>query len=102
MVGVWAGLVASSEFVAEWARVRSHHPGSSTGAVLEATMIRISGELGRFLGPLSRGDASCVFRRFDYPCTGEWKPLEMRFTRAKFALFSVSVPLAYWLGLLWG
>ncbi len=102
MVGMWAGLVACSEFAVERVHVRSHHPGSSVGAALEAAMIRISSELGRFLGPLSRGDVSCIFRRFDYLCTGEWKPLEMRFTRAKFALFSASVPLAYWLGLLWG
>ena len=101
-VGIWAGLVVCSEFAVEQAQVRSHHPGSSAGAALEAAVIRISSEMGRFLGPLSRGDISCIFRRFDYVCTGEWKPLERRFTRAKFALFSASAPVSYWLGLLWG
>lgn len=101
MVGVWVGLVVGSEFVVEQIHVRSHHPGSSVGAALEAAAIRISNEIGRFLGPLSRGDISCVFQRFDYVSTGEWKPLERRFTRTKFALFSASAPLAYWLGLLW-
>ena len=100
-VGIWVGLVVISEFCVEQAQVRSHHPSSSVGAGLEAAAIRISSQLGRFLGPLSRGDLSCIFRRFDYVTTGEWKPLERRFTRAKFALFSVSVPLAYLLGLLW-
>ena len=102
MVGIWAGMAVGSEFAVERAHVRSHHPGSSVGATLEAAAIRISSEMGRFLGPLSRRDKSCVFRRFDYVCTGEWKPLERRFTRAKFALFAGAVPVAYWLGLLWG
>lgn len=99
-VGIWAGLVVGSEFAVERFQVRSHHPGSSVGAALEAAVIRISSDLGRFLGHLSRGDIPCVFRRFDYVSTGEWKPLETRFTRAKFALFSASAPLAYWLGLM--
>lgn len=102
VVGVWAGLVVCSEFAVEQAQVRSHHPKSSVAAALEAAAIRISNEMGRFLGPLSRGDASCVFRRFDFVGTGEWIPLERRFTRTKFALFFGAAPAAYWLGLLWG
>lgn len=101
-VGIWAGLMVSSEFAVERFQVRSHHSGLSAGAALEAAVIRISSDLGRFPEHLSWGDMPCVFRRFDYMGTGEWKPLETRFTRAKFALFSASAPLAYWLGLMLG
>lgn len=102
MVGIWAALVVGSEFAVEQFHVRSHHPGASTGAALEAAAIRISNDIGRFWGHLSRGDVSCVFRRFDYVCTGEWKPQERRFVRTKFALFAGTALGAYWLSLLWG
>lgn len=98
VAGIWAGLVVCSEFGVEQAQVRSHHPDSSVCAGLEAAAIRISNQLGRFLGPLSRGDVHCIFRRFDYICTGEWMPAEQKFARAKFAMFVGSVPLACWLG----
>lgn len=100
-VAIWAGLAIASEFVVEPAQVRSHHPGSTAGACMEAAAIRISSQIGRFLGPLSRGDIRCIFRRFDYIGTGEWKAKETRFTRAKFALFAASAAASYWLGLQW-
>ena len=102
MVGIWAALAVGSEFAVEQFHVRSYHPGASTGAALEAAAIRISNDMGRFWGHLSRGDVSCVFRRFDYVCTGEWKPQERRFVRTKFALFAGTALVAYWLSLLGG
>lgn len=97
MVAVWVGLAIASEFAVEPAQVRSHHPGSSASACMEAAAIRISSQIGRFLGPLSRGDIRCIFRRFDYIGTGEWKAKEMKFTRTKFALFVASAAILYWL-----
>ena len=99
MAAIWAGLAILSEFAVEQAQVRSHHPGSAAGACMEAAAIRISSQIGRFLGPLRRGDVRCMFRRFDYVGTGEWKANETRFTRAKFALFVASAAASYWLGM---
>ena len=96
---IWAALAVASEFAVEQVQVRSHHPDSSTRASVEAAAIRISSQMGRFLGPLRRGDIRCVFRRFDYIGTGEWRPKEKLFSMAKFALFMASVPASYWLGL---
>ena len=101
MAAIWVGLAIVSEFAVEPAQVRSHHPDSPAGACIEAAAIRISSQIGRFLGPLSRGDIRCIFRRFDYIGTGEWKAKETRFTRVKFALFVVSAAASYWLGLQW-
>ena len=44
--------------------------------------------------------ALCMLKRFDYFCTGESIPFERKISRAKFAMFSASVPIAYWLSLL--
>ena len=101
-VGIWAGLVVCLEFAVEQARARVNHPGISVRDALESAAIRLSNELGKFLGPLGRRDASCLFKRFDYFVTGESIPFERKISRTKFALFSISVPLSYWLGSLWG
>lgn len=100
-MGTWAVLVVGSEFAVEQLHVRSHHPDSSVSAALEAAAIRLSNDIGRFWGHLSRRDISCIFKRFDYVCTGEWKPQEDRFARIKFALFVGTALAAYGLGLLW-
>ena len=102
MVGIWAGLAICSEFVIEQFQVRSHHPKSHTGAAFEAAIIRISSQMGRFFGPLSRKSHPNICRRFDYITTGEWIISEKRFSGAKFALFCVCVPIAYLLGTLLG
>lgn len=99
---IWACLALCSEFAIEQFQVRSHHPQSSVAAAVEAAAIRISSQLGRFVGPLSRRNFPYICKRFDYITTGEWMPLEKRFTGAKFALFASCVPIAYWLGMLWG
>lgn len=101
MIGIWIGLIVCAEFVVEQFNVRSHHPKSSIGACIEAAVIRISSELGRFFGPLSRRDISYIFKRFDYISTGEWMAHEKEITRTKFVLFSASVPISYGLSLLW-
>lgn len=100
-VGIWAGLAAGAELAVDQVRVHLRHPQSSVGDALEATMIRISNYAGKFFGNLSRGDVRHIFKKFDYVGTGEWKPGDMKFSRVKFALFSASAPLAYWLGLMW-
>ena len=63
--------------------------------MVEASIIRLSNEAGRFLGPLSRRDVSCILARFDILGTGEWLPMEKKFARAKFALFLAAAPLSY-------
>ena len=100
-VGIWAGLVILSEFLVEQRRGRMIDPRSGTRDGIEAAAIRLSSELGKFLGPLGRCETSCLFRRFDFTCTGETIRFERMFSKAKFALFSISVPVSYWLGLLW-
>ena len=100
-VGIWAGLVILSEFLVEQRRGRMIDPESGTRDGIEAAAIRLSSELGKFLGPLGRCDTSCLFRRFDFTCTGETIRFERMFSRAKFVLFSISVPVSYWLSLLW-
>lgn len=97
MIAVWAGLSVCSEFLVERFQVTSHHPKSSVLASLEAAPIRISSQLGRFFGPLSRKSLPNLCRRFDYITTGEWKGSERRFAAAKFALFAASIPASYWL-----
>ena len=100
MLGIWAAATVCSEVVVEGAHVMSHHQKSSIRDTVEASLIRLSNEVGRFLGPLSRRDVSCMFVRFDVLGTGEWLPMEKKFARAKFASFSAMVPLSYLLGLL--
>ena len=101
-VGMWAGLVILSEFVVEQRRVRITDPGSGVQDGIESAAIRLSSEIGKFLGLLSRGNFSHLFMRFDFMCTGEAIRFERMFSRSKFALFSVSVPVAYWLGIALG
>lgn len=93
-LGVWAAATICSEIAIEGAHVKSHHPKSSIRDMIEASLIRLSNEVGRFLGHLSRGDVARVFVRFDVLGTGEWLPMEKKFARAKFALFSVTAPLS--------
>ena len=100
MAGIWVGLVICSEFAIEQVRARVNHPGFTALDAFESAAIRLSNELGKFLGPLSRRDVTCMFKRFDYFCTGESIPFERKISRAKFAMFSASVPIAYWLSLL--
>lgn len=100
MAGIWVGLVICSEFAIEHVRARINHPGFTVFDAFESAAIRLSNELGKFLGPLSRKDVTCMFKRFDYFCTGESIPFEKKISRAKFAMFSASVPIAYWLSLL--
>ena len=97
--GMWAGLAILSEFVVEQRRVRITDPGSSVRDGIESAAIRLSSEIGKFLGPLGRGSLSHLFMRFDFMCTGETIGFERMFSRSKFVLFSVSVPATYWLGI---
>lgn len=94
-LGIWAAATVLSEVVVEGAHVKSHHPESSVRDMAEASIIRLSNEMGRFLGPLCRRDVSCMLARFDILGTGEWLPAEKKFARAKFALFSIAAPLSY-------
>ena len=97
-VGIWAGMAILSEFAVEQRRVRITDPGSSVRDGIEAAAIRLSSELGKFLGPLGRGNLSNLFMRFDFMCAGEAIGFERMFSRSKFVLFSASIPAAYWLG----
>ena len=91
MAGIWVGLVICSEFAIEQVRVRINHPGFTVFDAFESAAIRLSNELGKFLGPLSRRDVTCMFKRFDHFCTGESIPFEKKISKAKFAMFSASV-----------
>ncbi len=92
-VPVWIGLVVLSEFSIERIRTRIRHPNSSMRDSLEATVIRLSNDLGRIAGCLRRKESG--FTRFDYFMTGESIPFERKIAAAKFILFSASILLIY-------
>ncbi len=96
-VGVWVGLVIISEFVVERLRVKIRYPDSSLMDSLEATLVRLSNDLGRLAGILRRRDIPGMFTRFDYFITKESIPFERKISLAKFILFSASVFVTYWI-----
>ena len=91
----WIGSVVISEFIVERIRVKIRYPDSSLKDSLEATIVRLSNDLGRLVGSLWRGDKPGFFTRFDYFITKESIPFERKISLTKFILFSSSLLLMY-------
>ena len=94
-IGLWAGLVVISEFTAEQIRVKIRHPNSSLRDSIEATIIRLSNDLGRLAGSLRDKDAPVFFTRFDFFVTKESISFERKIAMIKFILFSSSILSMY-------
>lgn len=90
-IGIWVGLVFLSEFIVEGHRARTRYRSSSVKDGMEATVIRLSNDLGRVAGFLRRGDIKGFFERFDYIITREWIPFERRNALKKFILFCLAL-----------
>lgn len=91
--GIWVGLVFLSEFVVEGHRAKTRYPISSIKDGMEATIVRLSNDLGRVAGFLRRGSFTSFFERFDYFITRESIPFERKIAMKKFALFCLSLGL---------
>lgn len=99
-VGAWAGLAVLSEFAVERWRTRALHPECTTADAIESAVVRLSNDLGRLAGILSRRDMSLLLARFDYTCTGAFTVFDRRVSRARFILHVAAVPVSYTLGML--
>ena len=87
----WVALVVLSQFIVERIRVKIRHPDSTLRDALEATLIRLSNDLGKFIGSLRRRDNPCFFTRFDYFVTRESISFERKIAMFAFMLFFVSI-----------
>jgi glycosyltransferase involved in cell wall biosynthesis len=90
-IGLWIGLVVFSEFVVELSRVKTRYPNSSVRDAFEATVVRLSNDLGRVVGSLRRGDITGFLKRFDYFMTKESVSFERKIALTKFIPFLFSI-----------
>jgi GT2 family glycosyltransferase len=86
-VAVLLVLVGLIEFVAEAVRLRFRQQRGSLQTSIEATLVRISNDVGRIMGNLRRGHLLCFGERFDYFATGESIRYERKVAVSKFLLF---------------
>ena len=94
-VGIWTGFVVLSEFIVNRFRVKMIYPDASFRDFIEATIIKLSNQLGRFLGPICRGEMPKFCTRFDFFLNKESLHFEHRTSKPKFILFMASVLLTY-------
>ena len=80
-----------SESAVEAARAIKKGIGS-VGTGVEAALVRLSNELGRFVGNIKRAHFG-ICERFDYFTTGESIPYERKVAAQKFAIFSVGLAI---------
>lgn len=81
----WAGIVAACDLGAEQARTRIQRGRIMPAGGIEAAAIRLSSDLGRIAGPVSRREAPSFLARFDYLGTGGYVRFERMISGAKFA-----------------
>jgi len=82
----WGGAVGLLEFTAETVRLKASRK-ISVLTCFEATVVRLSNDLGRILGNLRRGHLLGFTERFDYFATGESLLYERKVAVSKFLLF---------------
>jgi glycosyltransferase involved in cell wall biosynthesis len=87
LVVVWCLGVALVEFLAEGIRLKMRWGKISPSAALEATLVRVSNDVGRLAGHLKRRHLLGFAERFDYFMTGESKAYERRVAVSKFSLY---------------
>lgn len=83
------GLVALIEFGAEAVRLRYRKPRASLLTSIEATLVRISNDLGHITGNMRRRHLLSFCERFDYFATGESIRYERKVAIPKFITFIV-------------
>ena len=90
----WIVMVMLLEFGAEGVRThtRTRAPPSVT---VEATLVRLSNDLGRILSNARRAHLSGLTERFDYFVTGESISYERKVAASKFVLFVFAAFVAY-------
>jgi GT2 family glycosyltransferase len=86
-VAAFFALVGLIEFGAEAVRLRSRQQGARLLTSVEATLVRISSDVGRITGNLKRRHLLCFGERFDYFVTGESIKYERKVAVPKFFLF---------------
>lgn len=87
--GLWLLAIVTAEFVAD--AVKLHIRGNRTSILtsIEATLVRLSNDIGRIRGNLRRGHITGFTERFDYFGTGESIGYERRVAIGKFAVFVI-------------
>ena len=59
------------EFVVDFAKLRLRGQSVPPGVAMESTLVRLSNDLGRLCGNISRWHPQALLERFDYFCTTE-------------------------------
>src|SRR5207245_2145928 len=92
----WATAAIGLEFLAEFIRIRKAKPQTGLRVSAEATLVRLSNDLGRVLGNFSRRRLGFM-ERFDYFTTGESIGYERKVAIVKLVSFLLSGVLFYFL-----
>ncbi len=91
----WLGLVGLIEFGAEAVRLRGRKQRAGLLTSIEATPVRISSDMGRLMGNLSRRHLRGFGERFDYFATGESIEYERKVAVSKFLLFITAMLIVF-------
>lgn len=83
----WLGLVGIAEFGGEVVRLATRSKKSNLLASIEATLVRISNDIGRLAGNIKRRSLLGIGERFDYFTTRESIQYERKVAISKFLLF---------------
>lgn len=94
---LWFALMPSIELIVEVLRLAGRRSVDVATSV-EATLIRLANDLGRMTGNLRRGRLSGLMERFDYFCTRETVPYELKLATAKLVAFMAGTAFAIWVG----
>ena len=86
-VALWAGAMIFVDLAVEVVRLSGTGRKAGVRTSLEAAVIRCTNDLGRLVGNLRRGRLAGFMERFDYFCTRETVPHELRLATAKFFMF---------------
>ena len=99
---IWIGCCFLVEFGMDYGYMKKLHQNTMFSILdsIEATIIRLSNDLGRFTSVIYRHDVRNIMTRFDFLGTGKWIKFERKKAVIKFIGFVTSFPLAYWLGIL--
>jgi GT2 family glycosyltransferase len=94
---LWFAAMPSIELIVEVFRLAGRR-GLGVMTSIEATLIRLVNDLGRMTGNLRRGRLIGLMERFDYFCTGETIPCELKLATVKLSAFLAGTALVVWAG----